>query len=1276
MPSVSYAASYLALMTTKLKKLLRKSKPTFLSRKHQPAPPSPTDSPPPPEPLSLIEFPDVTAHVGIPNVLTPTFHPSNLDDTEANNLRTFVDIVMKENDKKKALFIQHSNKAGAGRTAYTKWFPTISRNMNTLVEKAMEEAGCHPLQLLEASDDDELPTLEDITAANVVFICNSIFGSVAMDFNDTLIDENLRQHMSTIVLHNYRRLAKQHVAARKKMAKAVSEMLEAIQVVQEAELPTIQQVDAAHAACTAVLTTSPWFPNKHKLANINIGYLEGILETALGLPPDYFDHFGREVKEVKGSAGESTFLAKKAEGRLKVLASTSDTDEIERTLDIFITHIESCDTDLAPTARPDEEYAEEFLKCGDLGVDAWQRMSVPELQSLLLFHNSLPPSWPRFLREDGKTTWMPGANLNDFTVGGPGFKENALLWHQLVGVAAIVSKMWTAEPTTSRVPGTLLADGVGVGKTAQIMASIAFVQSVWELEQNGKARPPIIKDLPCFMGKGMVPDSPHLIIVPTTLVGQWHREVQTFFRYGFIDVYVIPTNAKQRKAFFTDPSSKWVTSGQAMARRIVICSHSTFTIMAHEAFHLQRGGANVPLDNPRPQCVHVMTATPLFTKHNDLCNMARMTANPAFCGPGGLAFEKSLTRQIESSKRATSEEVSSDPVRATKYSVVKEIQSRLGLYVIRRTLQSTKPDGSPLNSMPPVTHHNIFIRLSDGELRNLDLMLVGVDGRTNLDAKDFDLKNFWMSYRTGVVYYVKRGKKYPVFNLNGVAKDGTVYDPEEHSKIRVLIHLILHLLSDDRIPHPIQNADNSITYPEVPASSDEAAPKTRKILIYAEFTMIHATLASIFAMNDIEPYCIHGNLRQDAREKVVQEFVKGTDPRRRVLIFSGVGAAGLNLSCADVVFLLDACWSQVQIEQIIGRAAHLTQEKPVHVYHLLALGTTDLMMTTLAKEKGDMLDDFFSRERNAKLEKLLSGDDDDDGTEMYEVKGPSTRGAGKSTAVVDLTEEDLEVEPSSTTPSAGQKKKAKGKKKKSPEVVVDSDEDTPGAVGTSTGSRSSKTSKPSQPLVTLPDDPMESSQSASTKKPRKSKKSKANVPDTPNEPSSTVVPDSQPPRKKGKNPFAGFSLSPASQTPPPPPPPATPSLPLPSTSAVPSADANDSPKQPSKKKPKKPRTTDDSRASQTPLPPPPPPPTATPSVPLPSTSLVPNASAKDLPEPPLKKKSKKTRTTVEATASETPLPPPPSATPPVSLPSTTSVPIASANDSLEPPVMVQSSPNT
>jgi hypothetical protein len=68
----------------------------------------------------------------------------------------------------------------------------------------------------------------------------------------------------------------------------------------------------------------------------------------------------------------------------------------------------------------------------------------------------------------------------------------------MCGVTAIIDKIWTKDKAS--VPGILLADAVGLGKTAQIMAVIAMIIQIWMAEKRGmegsqEVRPPLIGKL-------------------------------------------------------------------------------------------------------------------------------------------------------------------------------------------------------------------------------------------------------------------------------------------------------------------------------------------------------------------------------------------------------------------------------------------------------------------------------------------------------------------------------------------------------------------------------------------------------------------------------------------------------------------------------------------------------------------------------------------------------------------------------------------------------------
>ena len=77
-----------------------------------------------------------------------------------------------------------------------------------------------------------------------------------------------------------------------------------------------------------------------------------------------------------------------------------------------------------------------------------------------------------------------------------------------------------------------------------------------------------------FMGKTGVPNAPHAIIVPNTLVNQWRRELKGFFKPHAIDIFVLPTARAALKDYFEDENSPWKKSNHELIFRVVLVPHS------------------------------------------------------------------------------------------------------------------------------------------------------------------------------------------------------------------------------------------------------------------------------------------------------------------------------------------------------------------------------------------------------------------------------------------------------------------------------------------------------------------------------------------------------------------------------------------------------------------------------------------------------------------------------------------------------------------------------
>ena len=78
-----------------------------------------------------------------------------------------------------------------------------------------------------------------------------------------------------------------------------------------------------------------------------------------------------------------------------------------------------------------------------------------------------------------------------------------------------------------------------------------------------------------------------------------------------------------------------------------------------------------------------------------------------------------------------------------------------------------------------------------------------------------------------------------------------------------------------------------------------------------------------------------------------------SDAGPRLLITTNAGSTGLNLQAANTVINVDLPWNPALLEQRIGRAHRMGQQRPVHVYILVTTGTIEerLLATLSAKHE-------------------------------------------------------------------------------------------------------------------------------------------------------------------------------------------------------------------------------------------------------------------------------------------------------------------------------------
>lgn len=131
---------------------------------------------------------------------------------------------------------------------------------------------------------------------------------------------------------------------------------------------------------------------------------------------------------------------------------------------------------------------------GDFGMEEEAKMTPASLAFSLGYRTGVPPSFNTVRDRSGLTPWD---NPDSFTYTNidalpDNLTKLRLHWHQLAGNHSIMRSILSKVPDTSRALGILIADEVGLGKTAQAIAVIAFFMQAVFLQQTDRKRPRIL----------------------------------------------------------------------------------------------------------------------------------------------------------------------------------------------------------------------------------------------------------------------------------------------------------------------------------------------------------------------------------------------------------------------------------------------------------------------------------------------------------------------------------------------------------------------------------------------------------------------------------------------------------------------------------------------------------------------------------------------------------------------------------------------------------------
>ena len=436
---------------------------------------------------------------------------------------------------------------------------------------------------------------------------------------------------------------------------------------------------------------------------------------------------------------------------------------------------------------------------------------------------------------------------------------------------------WLAEMCALGLGGCL-ADDMGLGKTIQLIAL--------HLHRH-------VEGAAIGADAGDANQRPTLVVCPTSLLGNWQRELRRFAP----GVPVRRYHGGERHLDGVAPNEVvLVTYGVVRRDREVLAGIEWGLVAADEAQHVKNPFARTARElRAIPATARLaLTGTPVENRLSDLWALLDWTT-PGLLGPLET-FRRNVAIPVERNR---------DP----------DATERLARLVRPFLLRRRKTDPGIAPELPPKTESDVLVPLT-AEQMTLYEAVVREALREIEDAQGIARRGLVLKLLTALKQVTNHpaqylGQRGPLDGRSG--------------KLAALDEL-LDVIVDE---------------------GDSA-------LVFTQYVQMARLLDAHLAARGIGALFLHGGTTARRRDEMVARFQEGSTPV--FLLSLKAGGTGLNLTRATHVVHYDRWWNPAVEDQATDRAYRIGQDRPVQVHRLVTEGTVEDRVAQLLARKRELAD--------------------------------------------------------------------------------------------------------------------------------------------------------------------------------------------------------------------------------------------------------------------------------------------------------------------------------
>jgi SNF2 family DNA or RNA helicase len=419
-----------------------------------------------------------------------------------------------------------------------------------------------------------------------------------------------------------------------------------------------------------------------------------------------------------------------------------------------------------------------------------------------------------------------------------------------------------------------LADDMGLGKTLEVIACL-----LKEREETAS-----------------VP--PTLVIAPTSVLGNWRKEIERFAPQLRTLVHQGSTRLKDKRAFVEAcQRHDVVLTSFALARldEKLLQSLQWHRVVVDEAQNIKNPQAAQTRAILKMAAPHrlALTGTPVENRLRDLWSIFN------FLNPGYLGKEAQFRKSFELP-------IHKDNDRGKSATLKKLVEP----FILRRV----KTDKRIIDDLPDKIEQKMYCTLSSEQASLYEAVVKDVEEQLK-EAEGIQRKGLILS----TLLKLKQICNHPAQFL----QDGSAFTTERSHKLERLGEMVEEVID-----------------------SGESA------LIFTQFTEIGGELEGHLAHTlHYNTYYLHGGTSVARRERMITEFQDPETEPSLFILSLRAGGVGLNLTKANHVFHFDRWWNPAVEDQATDRAFRIGQRKNVFVHKFVAMGTLEERIDAMIEDK-------------------------------------------------------------------------------------------------------------------------------------------------------------------------------------------------------------------------------------------------------------------------------------------------------------------------------------